>query len=164
MQTKDATEILKRLGWEPHRDEMGDMFAYYHLSDRIIRILYDVVDYGEDGGRLRLSVALTTAPYCLGWEYDNGEKSQYKDILISAKENFDIIAADLSENHIEEALDKVIAWAQAQDIEQKLREEAADHSLVAKVLLGDIESLKRSKPTSQLHVPEFSDYKAMTRY
>ncbi|WP_273718281.1 MULTISPECIES: DUF6990 domain-containing protein [Bartonella] len=160
MQTKDVTEILKRLGWEPHRDEVGDTFAYYHLSDRIIRILYDVVDYGEDGGRLRLSVDLTTAAYCLAREYSNGEQSRYKydDMLISAEENFGIIAQNLSESHIEEALNKVIAWAQTQNIEQKLREEAANHSAVAEALLGDIDALRSDKPASQLHVPEFADY------
>ncbi|EJF86707.1 hypothetical protein ME1_01372, partial [Bartonella vinsonii subsp. arupensis OK-94-513] len=52
MQTKDATEILKKVGWEPHRDEIGDMFAYYHLPDRIVRIHYGVIDYGQDSGRL----------------------------------------------------------------------------------------------------------------
>ncbi|WP_375617300.1 DUF6990 domain-containing protein, partial [Bartonella sp. AP58NXGY] len=83
MQTKDATEILKRLGWEPHRDEMDDMFAYYHLPDRIVRIHYGVIDYGRDSGRLWVSVSLTTAAYCLGWEYANGKKSryQYEDML-----------------------------------------------------------------------------------
>lgn len=113
MQTKNVTEILKRLGWETYRHEVGDTFAYYHLSDRIIRILYDVVDYGEDGGKLRLSVDLTTAAYCLAREYSTGEQSRYKydDMLISAEENFGIIAQNLSESHIEEALNKVIAWA-----------------------------------------------------
>ncbi|WP_375651438.1 DUF6990 domain-containing protein [Bartonella sp. AA78NXGY] len=166
MQTKDATEILKRLGWEPHRDEVGDTFAYYHFSDRIIRILYDVVDYGEDGGRLQLSVALTTAAYCLAEEYDNGEQSRYEygDTLIYAEENFGIVVQNLSESHIEAVLNKVIFWAQTQNIEQKLREEAANHSAVAQALLGDIDALRSDKPAPQLHVPEFADYKAMTRY
>ncbi|WP_019220840.1 DUF6990 domain-containing protein [Bartonella senegalensis] len=160
MQTKDVTEILKRLGWETHRHEVGDTFAYYHLSDRIIRILYDVVDYREDGGKLRLSVDLTTAAYCLAREYSNGEQSRYKydDMLISAEENFGVTAQNLSESHIEEALNKVIAWAQTQNIEQKLREEAANHSAVAEALLGDIDALRSDKPASQLHVPEFADY------
>uniref|UniRef100_UPI0038573634 DUF6990 domain-containing protein n=1 Tax=Bartonella sp. AU15XJBT TaxID=3019087 RepID=UPI0038573634 len=166
MKTKDVTEILKRLGWETYRHEVGDTFAYYHLSDRIIRILYDVVDYGEDGGKLRLSVDLTTAAYCLAEEYDNGEQSRYKydDMLISAEENFEIIAQNLSESHIEEALNKVIFWAQTQNIEQKLREEAANHSAVAQALLDDMDALRSDKPAPQLHVPEFADYKAMTRY
>ncbi|WP_254474885.1 hypothetical protein [Bartonella sp. B1098] len=165
MQTKDVTEILKRLGWEPHRDEVGDTFAYYHLSDRIIRILYDVVDYGEDGGRLRLSVAFTTAAYCLAEEYDNGEQSRYEygDMLIYAEENFGVTAQNLSESHIEEALNKVVAWAQTQNIEQKLREEAADHSLVAKAVLGDIEAFRSKNSTSKLSVPEFADYEMTTR-
>ncbi len=160
MQTKDVTEILKKHSWEPHRDEVGDTFAYYHLSDRIIRILYEVVDYGEDGGKLWLSVSLTTAAYCLAGEYSRGEQSRYKydDMLISAEENFGVTAQNLSESHIEDALNKVIAWAQAQDIEQKLREEAVNHSAVAKALLGDIDALRSDKPAPQLHVPEFADY------
>ncbi|WP_375683806.1 DUF6990 domain-containing protein [Bartonella sp. AP285QHHD] len=131
MKTKDVTEILKRLGWEIYRDEVGDTFAYYHFSDRIIRILYDVVDYGEDGGRLRLSVALTTAAYCLAEEYDNGEQSRYEygDTLIYAEENFGIVAQNLSESHIEAVLNKVIFWAQTQNIEQKLR-----HRIFQKVI------------------------------
>ncbi|MET3590511.1 hypothetical protein ABID23_001627, partial [Bartonella silvatica] len=166
MQTKDATEILKGLGWEPYRAEDGSMFAHYHLPDRIVGISYDVVDYREDGKEFQLSADLTTAPYCLGWEYDDGQESEdkYEDTLFSAKENFDVIAPNLSKSHIESALNKVTAWAQAQDIEQKLREKAADHSLVAKALLGDIEALKGYKSTSQLHIPEFSDYQIMTRY
>ncbi|WP_404977310.1 DUF6990 domain-containing protein, partial [Bartonella sp. AU18XJBT] len=166
MKTKDATEILKRLGWKTYRHEVGDTLAYYHLSDRIIRILYDVVDYGEDGGRLRLSVALTTAAYCLAEEYDNGEQSRYEygDMLIYAEENFGIVAQNLSGSHIEEALNRVIVWAKAQDIEQKLREKAADHSLVAKALLGDMDALRNDNPTPKLSVLEFSDYEMMTRY
>ncbi|CDO48062.1 hypothetical protein BM1374166_00371 [Bartonella tribocorum] len=166
MQTKDVTEILKGLGWEPYRAEDGSMFAHYHLPDRIVGISYDVVDYGEDGEKFRLSANLTTAPYCHALEYSRGVESEdkYENTLFYAKEDFDITASHLSESHIKEALNRVLAWAQAQDIEQKLREEAADHSLVAKALLGDIEALKDYKSTSQLHIPEFSDYQITTRY
>ncbi|WP_375632478.1 DUF6990 domain-containing protein [Bartonella sp. AA74HLJMH] len=163
MRTKDVTEILKTLGWEPYRAEDGSMFAHYHLPDRIVGISYDVVDYGEDGGKFRLSANLTTAAYCLAWEYASGEVSQdkYEDTLFSAKEDFDVTALDLSESHVKESLNRVIAWAQAQDIEKKLHEEAANHSAVAEALLGDIEALKSSKFTPQLHVPEFADYKTI---
>ncbi|WP_039759048.1 DUF6990 domain-containing protein, partial [Bartonella queenslandensis] len=76
--------------------------------------------------------------------------------------NFGVTAQNLSESHIKEALNKVVVWAKTQNIEQKLREEAANHSLVAKALLGDIDALRNYKSTSQLYVPEFSDYKMMT--
>ncbi|QEE11937.1 hypothetical protein MNL01_02670 [Bartonella krasnovii] len=163
MQTKDVTEILKTLGWEPYRAEDGSMFAHYHLPDRIVGISYDIVDYGEDGEKFRLSANLTTAAYCLAWEYASGEVSQdkYEDTLFSAKEDLDVTASDLSESHVKESLNRVIAWAQAQDIEQKLREKAANHSAVAEALLGDIDALKSSKFTPQLHVPEFADYATM---
>ncbi len=58
MQTKDVTEILKKLCWEPYRDEVGDTFAYYHLPDRIVGISYDVVDYGEDGEKFGYQLIL----------------------------------------------------------------------------------------------------------
>ncbi|WP_019219045.1 DUF6990 domain-containing protein [Bartonella florencae] len=163
MLTKDVTEILKTLGWEPYRAEDGSMFAHYHLPDRIVGISYDVVDYGEDGGKFRLSANLTTAAYCLAWEYASGEVSQdkYEDTLFSAKEDFDVTASDPSESHVKESLNRVIAWAKAQDIEQKLREKAANHSAVAEALLGDIKALKSSEFTPQLHVPEFADYKTI---
>ncbi|EJF98516.1 hypothetical protein MEI_00488, partial [Bartonella vinsonii subsp. arupensis Pm136co] len=160
MRTKDVTEILKTLGWEPYRAEDGSMFAHYHLPDRIVGISYDVVDYGEDGGKFLLSANLTTAAYCLAREYSRGIKSEdkYEDTLFYAKEDFDVTAQELSENHIKEALNRVFAWAQAQDIEQKLREEAVNHSLTGKALLGDIEALRNYDSTTKMYVPEFSDY------
>ncbi|MCZ2159231.1 hypothetical protein NPX99_08275 [Bartonella sp. 220] len=164
MRTKDVTDILKRQGWEPYRDEGGDTFAHYHLPDRIIGINYDIKNYGESDKELRLSVNLTTAAYCLAWEYSRGKESQckYEDILFYAKENFNIKAPNLSESHIISALNKVIAWAQAQDIEQKLREEAADHSAVASALLGDMDVFKNDGSTPEVYVPEFADYEMMT--
>ncbi|WP_375629517.1 MULTISPECIES: DUF6990 domain-containing protein [unclassified Bartonella] len=164
MQTKDVTEILKRLGWEPYRDNVGDTFAHYHLPDRIVGIGYGVKNYGESGKEFLLSADLTTAAYCLAREYSRGEKSQrkYGDVLFYAKEDFNVKAPDLSESHITTALNKVIAWAQAQDIEKKLCEEATNHSAVAQALLGDMEALRSDRSTPKLSVPEFADYKTMT--
>uniref|UniRef100_UPI0035CF5B53 DUF6990 domain-containing protein n=1 Tax=Bartonella sp. TS25HLJMH TaxID=3243576 RepID=UPI0035CF5B53 len=163
MQTKDAAEILKSLGCEPYRDEVGDTFAYYYLPDRIVDLSYGV-KHEKDGEKFWLLASLTTASYSLACEYSRGQKSRYGYILYPEIGDFGVTVPDLSESHIESALNRVIAWAQEQDIEQKLREEAADHSLVAKALLGDVETLKSSEVTSQLYVPEFSDYKTMTRY
>ncbi len=164
MQTKDVTEILKRLGWEPYRDNVGDTFAHYHLPDRIVGIGYGVKNYGESGKEFLLSADLTTAAYCLAREYSRGEKSQrkYGDVLFYAKEDFNVKAPDLSESHITTALNKVIAWAQAQDIEKELCEEATNHSAVAQALLGDMEALRSDRSTPKLSVPEFADYKTMT--
>ncbi len=101
----------------------------------------------------------------LGWEYANGKKSryQYEDMLISSEENFGVTALEFFESHVKVALNEVLAWAQAQDIEKKLREKAANHSLVAKALLGDTEALRNYKPTPQLYTPEFSDYEKITQ-
>ncbi|WP_273760860.1 DUF6990 domain-containing protein, partial [Bartonella sp. ML70XJBT.G] len=161
MQTKDAAEILKSLGCEPYRDEVGDTFAYYYLPDRIVDLSYGV-KHEKDGEKFWLLASLTTASYSLACEYSRGKKSRYGYVLYPEVGDFGITVPDLSENHIEEALNKVIAWAQAQDIEQKLCEEAANHSLVAQALLGDIESLRSYESTPQLFGPEFSDYKMMT--
>ncbi|WP_375685544.1 DUF6990 domain-containing protein [Bartonella sp. TT110JLCBS] len=78
MQTKDVTEILKRLGWEPYRDNVGDTFAHYHLPDYIVGIGYDIKNYGESGKEFRLSAKLTTASYCLAWEKDQSKALRNK--------------------------------------------------------------------------------------
>ncbi|WP_455474845.1 DUF6990 domain-containing protein [Bartonella sp. B30(2025)] len=128
MKTKDVTAILKKHGWETYRDDANDSYARYHFPDRIVSMGYKVRSYGGGEGSLELwMVELTTAPYCLAWEYYMGEKQDpYEDKLISAKEEFGITAPDLSESDVEAALNRVLAWAQAQDIEQILREKAAD--------------------------------------
>ncbi|WP_455474848.1 DUF6990 domain-containing protein [Bartonella sp. B30(2025)] len=165
MKTKDVTAILKKHGWETYRDDANDSYARYHFPDRIVSMGYKVRSYGGGEGSLELwMVKLTTAPYCLAWEYYMGEKrGPYEDKLISAKEEFGITAPDLSESHVEAALNKVLAWAQAQDIEQILREKAADNFLAAKAVLGDVEALKNDSSTPKILVPEFSDYETMTR-
>ncbi|ACS51830.1 hypothetical protein Bgr_17050 [Bartonella grahamii as4aup] len=161
MQTKDAAEILKSLGCELYRDEVGDTFAYYYLPDRIVDLSYGV-KHETDGEKFWLLASLTTASYSLACEYSRGQKSRYGYILYPEIGDFGVTVPDLSESHIEEALNRVIAWAQEQDIEQKLREEAADHSLVAKALLGEIEALRSYESTPKINVSEFSDYKMMT--
>ncbi|MBB4077398.1 hypothetical protein GGR08_001729 [Bartonella fuyuanensis] len=130
----------------------------------MVGIGYGVKNYGESGKEFLLSADLTTAAYCLAREYSRGEKSQrkYGDVLFYAKEDFNVKAPDLSESHIITALNKVIAWAQAQDIEKKLCEEATNHSAVAQALLGDMEALRSDRSTPKLSVPEFADYKTMT--
>ncbi len=120
------------------------------------------VKHEKDGEKFWLLASLTTASYSLACEYSRGKKSRYGYVLYPEVSDFGITVQDLSENHIEEALNRVIAWAKVQDIEQKLHEEAANHSLVAKALLGDIEALRSYEPTPQLFVPEFSDCKMMT--
>ncbi|WP_455474846.1 DUF6990 domain-containing protein [Bartonella sp. B30(2025)] len=166
MKTKDVTAILKKHGWKTYRDDANDSYARYHFPDRIVSMGYNVKNYGGGEGSLELwMVKLTTAPYCLAWEYYMGEKrGPYEDKLISAKEEeFEVTAPDLSESHVEAALNKVLAWAQAQDIEQILREKAADNFLAAKAVLGDVEALKNDSSTPKILVPEFSDYETMTR-
>uniref|UniRef100_UPI0038571F35 DUF6990 domain-containing protein n=2 Tax=Bartonella TaxID=773 RepID=UPI0038571F35 len=161
MQTKDATEILKSLGCELYRDEVGDTFAYYYLPDRIVDLSYGV-KHEKDGEKFWLLASLTTDSYSLACEYSRGQKSRYGYILYPEIVDFGVTVPDLSECHIESALNKVITWAKTQNIEQKLHEEAANHSLVAKALLGDIEALRSYKSTPKLNVSEFSDYKMMT--
>ncbi|WP_375705251.1 DUF6990 domain-containing protein [Bartonella sp. AA86SXKL] len=161
MQTKDAAEILKSLGCELYRDEVGDTFAYYYLPDRIVDLSYGV-KHETDGEKFWLLASLTTASYSLACEYSRGQKSRYGYILYPEIGDFGVTVPDLSESHIESALNKVITWAQAQDIEKKLHEEAANHSLVAKALLGEIEALRSYESTPKINVSEFSDYKIMT--
>ncbi|WP_425456913.1 DUF6990 domain-containing protein [Bartonella saheliensis] len=66
MQTKDVTKILKKFNWVPYCDNIGNYHACYYLSDRIVRISYEV-KYGWRDRKLMLVASLTTAPYLLAW-------------------------------------------------------------------------------------------------
>ncbi|WP_144756082.1 DUF6990 domain-containing protein [Bartonella saheliensis] len=99
-------------------------------------------------------------------EYVRGKKFSSEDTLFLEDRYFDIKVRDLSQRRIEASLNKIIAWAKTQDIEQKLRQEAANDfaksSVVAQAVLGDIEILKNYNSTSKLHVAEFSHYETTT--
>ncbi len=148
-----------------YRDDIGNHHACYDLSDRFVDIGYEV-KYEWRDRKLILEANLTIFPYFLAWEYVRGQKFSSESSLFSKNRVFDVKIRDLSQSRIEASLDKVIAWAKTQDIEQKLYQEAtngsAKSSTIAKAVLGDIETLKSYKPTPKLDVPEFSDYKTTT--
>ncbi len=113
-----------------------------------------------------LAANLSTIPYILAWEYIRGKRFCFESILFSEDRYLDVKMKDLSENRIQESLNKIITWAKTQNIEQKLHQEVSNgsskSSAVARVLLGDRESLKSCSPTSNLNILEFSDYKTTT--
>ncbi|WP_375665845.1 DUF6990 domain-containing protein [Bartonella sp. TT121SHDZB] len=156
---------LKKFGWVPYRDDIGHYHAFYYLSDLFVSIDYEV-KYGWRDRKLMLVANLSTIPYLLAWEYIKGERLCSESILFSEDRYFDVKMKDLSENRIQESLNKIITWAKTQNIEQKLHQEASNgsskSSVVARVLLDDIESLKLCSPTSNLNIAEFSDYKTTT--
>lgn len=150
MKTKEATLILKSLGWKAFTDEVGDKYTHYHLVDRVVEIIYGVrkaPDHQEFESTLSLSTtAFSNA--CLAVDPGYGNYAP----LICAWTDIHICAPEILEEHVQQASEEAIEWAHEQDLEKALR----DHSdlptdspgarpiwhLAALALLGNVAKLK----------------------
>jgi len=132
MKTKEATEIIKLIGWKVYKDEVGDRGAYFILPDRIVGILYDVRKQLHDQ---KLSVVLSVSTALIvAWNWEG------------------ICAPEIKEEHIQQASREAINWAKEQNLHQALLEHAALPTstagtgpvlyLSSLALLRDIEKLK----------------------
>lgn len=150
MNIAEITNILQSLGWEISRDDVGDRLALFQLSDRAADIVYGLRGLsGEQQLWAMRSVNLASfSEACAVID------AQCKNTtpLISAWKGLRIQAPEILEEHVRQASDEAIAWAQAQDLDQALRDHAALPTnapgarpiwhLAALALLGDVSTLK----------------------
>lgn len=150
MNMKQATQILKTLGWLTYTDEVGDKFAHYILDDRIVRIIYGL-DRIRDQQKFGAMLSLATDDFsaaCLAIDPGYGNDAPF----VRAWNGLDLRGPEILEEHIRKASEEAIAWAQGQDLDKALRDHAALPTnapgarpiwhLAALALLGDVAKLK----------------------
>ena len=151
MKTGDATRVLRTLGWSIHRDETGDKGATYALPDRIVRIVYGIRPLPQTA-QFEAVFSLSTPAFSAACLTIDPEGSAYAP-LVAASKGYRDRAPDIVEHHIRQASDAVLAWAEAQDLDQALRARADLPSsapgaapiwhLAALALRGDLDRLNR---------------------
>jgi len=150
MKTKEATNILKSIGWEVYKDEVGDRGAYFILPDRIVDIIYgiDRVTHQEFSAMLSLS----TDKFSLACRRIHNSRDTYEP-LIRLRNGLEICDDEIIKpEHIYQASREAISWAEEQDLHQGILDYAALPTncigvlplrhLAALALLGDIGKLK----------------------
>lgn len=150
MKTKDVTPILKSLGWKAFTDEVGDKYALFELSDRIVSIIYGLSRL-RDEQQLLVMRSTSTDAFSNACAKICPRDGTYTPLVIPWK-NPHSRAPEISEEHVRQASDEAIAWAQEQDLDEALRDHAALPTnapgarpvwhLAALALLGDVAKLK----------------------
>jgi len=149
MKIKEATEILKSIGWQTYKEE-GDRGAYFQLPDRTVDIGYEIKRF-IDEQKFSVGLSLSTDAFSAICSRIRDEKNAYWQ-LIKAWNWPGIYAPEIKEEHIHQASNAALDWAKQQDLQQGILERAALPTssygvrpifhLAALVLLGDIEKLK----------------------
>ncbi len=150
MNTSEMTKVLKVLGWEAYTDDVGDKFTHFHLPDRTVQIIYGVRKFGGEQ-QLEAMRSLSTIAFSKACLEISGRGSSYTP-LIRAWKGIRLKVPEVLEEHVRQASDEAIAWAEAQDLDKALRDHAALPTnapgarpiwhLAALALLGDVAKLK----------------------
>ncbi len=150
MDPSEVTKTLKAIGWRIHTDEVGDKVALFDLPDRMISIIYGVRTL-SDHQQLESTLSVSTEVFsnaCLSVRPEFGANAP----LISNRKGLKVIAPEIQEEHVRQASEEAIGWAQEQDLDQAIKEKAALPTdapgtgpilhLAALVVSGDIDRLK----------------------
>jgi hypothetical protein len=150
MKIKDAANTLKALGWSVYSDEVGDRVADYALLDRTISLIYRLDRIG-DQQKFGAMLSVSTEAFSEACRQIHSRKAYFPP-LVNAWKGIDIRASEILEEHVRQASQEAIAWAQAQDLDKALRDYAALPTnapgalplwhLAALGLLGDVAKLK----------------------
>ena len=150
MKIKEVTEILISLGWIPRKDEVGDRCSIYTLADRFVQIIYDLNKI-RDQQKFGAMLSLSTSSFSESCSYIAQERMSYAP-LVRAWKGIDIRASEIIEQHIRQASELAIEWANTQDLNKALNDHAALPTdalgarplwhLAALAALGDIEKLQ----------------------
>ena len=150
MNTREATKALRALGWSTKTDEVGDKGALFRLPDRIARILYGARTF-RDKQDFRAMLSVSTDSFSKAYAEIRGNRSNYSPLIVDW-EGIDVEVPEILEEHIREASERSIAWAEAQDLEAGLLAHASRPTdapgnrpllhLAALAVTGDVARLK----------------------
>lgn len=150
MKVAEVSNYFKSMGWSLSRDEVGDRLAVYRLPDRTADIIYGLKRLSD---RQQLWVMRSTSTdafssACAKIDPGYGISAP----LVTPWNNPDIRAPEILNEHVRQASEEAIAWAEAQDLDKALRDHAALPTnapgarpiwhLAALALLGDMAKLK----------------------
>jgi len=149
MKIKEATDILKSIGWKTYMDE-GSRRASLKLLDRTVEIGYIIRRFPHDE-KFSASPALYTDEFSAACS--RIENVPDDDMPFIVPWNWPgVRVPEIKEEHVHQASQMAIDWAKEQDLHQGLLAHAALPTtafglkpvwhLAALALLGDIEKLK----------------------
>ena len=150
MKMKETTQVLSSLAWAIRTDDVGDKVAKFILSDRIVDIIYGIGRFGDEE-QFEAVLSVSTAKFSKFCSRILGENKSFYPLVV-ARRGLRVLAPEIREEHVRQASDEAISWAQEQDLDKALRDHAALPTdapgarpiwhLAALALLGDVAKLK----------------------
>jgi len=151
---KEATDILKAIGWRTSKDGVGDRVAQFMLSDRIVNIIYGI-NRATRYQQFSSTLSVSTEEFSLIYrriENVGNERDDYAPLIVAWK-GIDIRDTEMIKpEHIRQASHQAIEWAKEQDLHKALLDHEALSTnapgtrpllhLSALVLLGKLEKLE----------------------
>lgn len=130
MRLIETKKMFQALGWHAYRAEGVTFAADFHLSDRFVSLLPQIVRLG-DREVLQYSPSLYTKSLIDAYQFITDKKNQGPPLI-----NFDFVrtppfdamsieAPEIMEAHIGQASEEAISWAIEQDIDKVLEDCAA---------------------------------------
>jgi hypothetical protein len=120
MTTARVTQILKELGWNHDRDEVGDDYAFFHLPDRMVRLTYTIINFREVQ-QLEFSQAVSTEAFSRVCRDIRGRGGHFSP-LGKPWEGMIIRLPEILVEHVRQASEEAILWAMQQDLDAALKD------------------------------------------
>jgi hypothetical protein len=150
MKLGEVTQTLTALHWSTRTDEVGDKIGYFALPDRFVQVIYGIRKFRDDQ-QLEIMPSVSTEPFSKACETIDIGHGSYAPLIVPFKDIRVRVPEVLSE-HVRQASDEAITWAQEEDLDMALRKHVALSTdapgaapvwhLAALAVLGDTARLK----------------------
>lgn len=118
MTNADVTTILRGIGWDIDRDEVGDVFCVFNLGDRQVQIIPSIAKR-LDHYRIGFMPSVSTKEFLDAVSAIFGKRAVHQPII--NRREIPTKIADPAAEDIVKMSDEVLNWAKCQDIEEGLR-------------------------------------------
>lgn len=151
MNIREVSQAFVSLGWTSHRDDVGDKYVLYELSDRIVQIIYRLRKYGDDR-QLEIHRSISTRDFSRAVVAISCDKREYNTPLAVERCPISVIVPEVTEKEVRQVSAEALEWAKSINVEEALAEKTRLPTdapgarplwhLAALSLAGDVEKLK----------------------
>ena len=120
MNTNDAVEAFKQLGWMPKRNI--DLYAEKEIGDRVVQILFKIKNLGTYQ-QFEASHALKSNDFSAAVKEVEGGRDDCNDMLkVDFKSKTCFREPEITRMHVEAVCRKAVEWAMSVDIQERYEE------------------------------------------
>lgn len=117
MTEDELTKTVEKLGWKRRVDEVGENYFWLDLGDRIVTVI-PYVGKRSDHFRVSFTPSVTTREFSRAVSAINLSDIEHEPISVMLEKTEKV--PTLGEAEVRTLLEKVVAWAQSEDLDKGL--------------------------------------------